>query len=139
MEPSFTFFDHTADMGITIRAPSLSQLLAPAGEALYAAIGQLIAGGDSQALTLELSGSSYADLLRDYLGELLILFERDHRIVLRVQVLTYCDKRLSATLFTKAIDNKRSVFHREVKAVTYHELQVQEISGGYQATVILDI
>ena len=126
-------------MGITIRAPSLPQLLAPAGEALYAAIGQLVAGGDSQALTLELPGLNSAELLRDYLGELLILFERDHRIVRRVQVLRYCDKQLSATLFTQAVDNKRSVFHREVKAITYHELQVQEISGGYQATVILDI
>ncbi len=139
MEPSFTFFDHTADMGITIRAPSLPQLLAPAGEALYAAIGLLAASGDSQALSLELPGSNSAELLRDYLGELLILFERDRRMVLRVQVLTYCDKQLSATLFTQAIDYKRSVFHREVKAITYHELQVQETSGGYEATVILDI
>lgn len=126
-------------MGITIRAPSLPQLLAPAGEALYAAIGLLAASGDSQALSLELPGSNSAELLRDYLGELLILFERDRRMVLRVQVLTYCDKQLSATLFTQAIDYKRSVFHREVKAITYHELQVQETSGGYEATVILDI
>lgn len=139
MEPSYTFFDHTADMGITIRAPSLPRLLAPAGEALNAAIGQLAAGGDSRALSLELQGSTSAELLRDYLGELLILFERDRRMVLRVQVLTYCDKRLSATLFTQAIDDQRSVYHREVKAITYHELRVQEISGGYEASVILDI
>ena len=95
MEPAYDFFDHTADMGITVRAPSLDQLLTPAGDALYAAIGQLVAGDDVVSVSFDLTAESTADLLRDYLGELLILFERDSRIVTQVEVATYTTTRLT--------------------------------------------
>jgi len=49
------------------------------------------------------------------------------------------DHHLSATLAVRAIDDRRSVYFREVKAITYHELEICPISGGYEATLIVDI
>ena len=139
MEPSYEFFDHTADMGIRVRAPTLPGLIVPAGEALYAAIGRLMGGGDAKPISLDLVGEDRACLLRDYLAELLVLFERDARVVIAVDVAAFTDYRLTATAHMQAVDDQRSVLHHEVKAITYHELDIKTIPGGYEATIIVDI
>jgi SHS2 domain-containing protein len=139
VDPSYEFFDHTADMGIRVRAPTLPGLILPAGEALYAVIGQLLGRGDTKAIGFDFVGDDAAGLLRDYLAELLTLVERDARVVAAADVTAFTDDRLTVTAHTRALDNQRSVFHREVKAITYHELDIRTIPGGLEATFIVDI
>ena len=139
VQPSYEFFDHTADMGVRVRAATLPELIAPAGDGLYAAIGRLVGQGDAGSVSFDFTGDEPAVLLRDYLGELLILFERDARVVTAVDVSSFDDDRLAVTAHTRSVDAQRSVFHREVKAVTYHELNIAAIPDGYEATFIVDI
>ena len=42
-------------------------------------------------------------------------------------------------IFASPIDRRLSAYHHEVKAITYHELDILRIPGGYEATVIVDI
>ncbi len=139
MEPSYELFDHTADMGIRVRAATLPDLLAPAGEALYDVIGDVKAGGDSEPVSINLIGEEPAELLRDYLAEVLTIFDRDARVVTSVDVATFTNDHLTATLQTAILDDRRSALHREVKAITYHELDVRSIPGGFEASLIVDI
>ena len=132
MKPSYELFDHTADMGIRVRAATLPELLAPAGDGLYTVIGELVPGGESEPITFDLTGDEPATLLRDYLAELLILFESDGRIAASVEESTFDEHRLT-------VDRKRSILCREVKAITYHELDIRTIPGGHEATFIVDI
>ena len=139
MQPTYELFDHTADMGIRVRAMRLSELLAPAGEALYAVIGELVAAGQSRSVTLNLVGEDPAELLREYLSELLTMFDRDARRFTSLDVHAFDEQHLSITVRTADLDRERSSFLREVKAITYHELAIRQVSGGYEATVIVDI
>lgn len=139
MEPSYELFDHTADMGIRVRAATLPELLAPAGEGLYAVIGNLVAGEEAEPAAFDIAGKESAELLRDYLAEVLTLFDRDARIVTSVDVAAFTESQLAVTLQTAIIDQRRSNLHREVKAITYHGLDVRVIPGGYEATLIVDI
>jgi len=139
MQPSFELFDHTADMGIRVHAATLPGLLAPAGEALYAVIGELVAAAESKPVTFNLTGDDPAELLRDYLTELLTLFDRDALRFTSVDVHSFDERRLSVTVHTAHLDKERSSFLREVKAITYHQLAIRPVPGGYEATVIVDI
>ena len=143
MEPSFELFDHTADMGIRARAATLPELAIVAGDGLYAVIGDLVpargAAREPRELKIELHHADSAVVLRDYLDELLVLFDRDHRVVTVADISTFEEGRLVATLETALVDHERSVYHHEVKAITYHELEVREIPGGFEAAVIVDI
>ncbi len=139
MQPSYEIFDHTADAGIRVYAPTLPGLLQPAGEGLYAVIGHLVAGGESTRVAFDLPGTEAPVLLRDYLNELLILFERDLRRVQSLDVSRFDDQGLTAVAEAALIDNDRSELQREVKAITYHELDIRTIPGGYEATIIVDI
>jgi len=139
VQPSYEFFDHTADMGIRVRAATMAELLMPAAEGLYAAIGELVAVGNESSVQFEFQGDDPSVLLRDFLTELLILFERDKRRVVAVADAAFTESRLTVTAKSAPIDAERSVFHREVKAITYHELNIRPIPGGYEATIIVDI
>ncbi len=139
MEASYEFFDHTADMGIRVRAETIAALVPMAAGAFYAAVGELVAGGDSRAVSFDLSGGDQADLLRDFLTELLVLFERDAEMVSDITVEAFEQRRLTVSGAARRIDKENSVFDREVKAITYHELAIEKISGGYEATIIIDI
>ncbi|MFQ5413837.1 MAG: archease [Phycisphaerae bacterium] len=139
MQPSYTFFDHTADMGLCIRAPTLPALLLPAAQGLYAAVGTLVPGDPAGALGFTFSGAGPALLLRDYLNELLVLWERDRLRITSLSGPAFHDQRLIATARTAHIDPQRSTYDREVKAITYHELGIRELADGFEATFIVDI
>ncbi len=139
MEATYEFFDHTADIGIRVWAASLAELLAPAGRALYEVIGELIPTEHTEPVELDLKGDEAAILLRDYLSELLVMFDRDERMATSVQVARFDDERLTATVRTAAVDSSQSDYQREVKAITYHELAIRKVSGGFEATFIVDI
>ena len=139
MQPSYTIFDHTADAGLRIVAPTLPELLEPAARGLYAIIGHLVAGAGQDSVHFNLRGGDAPVLLRDYLDELLVLFDRDTTMATALTVHGFDENRLVVHAETAAVDKKRSALHHEVKAITYHELDIRAIPGGYEATIIVDL
>ena len=126
-------------MGIRVRAGSLPELVDPATRALYAAIGDLVPVVGESSESFRIDGEDAATILRDYLGELLVRFERDGRMVTRVDVPRFDDRQLRVVATLSSVDAEGSEYLREVKAITYHELAIRPIDGGYEATFIVDI
>jgi len=139
MEPSFEFFDHTADMGLRVRAPTFEKLIETAADALYAAIGELKLTDDVEPFELDLPGRNRAELLRDYLDRLLFLFERHRRVLKNPSVGEFSENRLLLHGQAILVDDDRSIYHHEVKAITYHALNIRPVPGGFEAEVIVDI
>ena len=139
MDASYELFDHTADMGVRVRADTLAGLIRPAAQGLYATIGELVGSVARGPLHFDESGEDRAILLRDFLSHLLLLFERDQRLLTGIEQVDFSDCRLLVEGEVAAVDQERSAFHREVKAITYHELAIREADGGFEATYIVDI
>ena len=139
MEPSYELFDHTADMGVRARAATIAGLLQPAIEGLYACIGTLVPGAPAADLTFRLTHGDSADLLRDFLAELLHQFERHGCMAVGLEAVVFDDTQLTARAQMRLVSDGESSYHREVKAVTYHELAIRPVPGGYEATFIVDI
>jgi len=132
-------FEHTADLGVRVQAPTRAGLVAPATAALYATVGRLQAGPTAVDRTVRVTGDDPAVLLRDYLAEILHGLQVEHWLLTDPQVEEFNDERLVVRGRAVAIDPAASVFEREVKAVTYHELAVRACADGYEATFIVDI
>lgn len=139
VQPAFELFDHTADMGIRVRAGRLAELIHPAVDGLYAAIGELVPATQSALIWISLDGADRAVLFRDFLNEVLMLFEREKRMLTGMESVEFEESYLKVAAFASPVDVDRSVFHREVKAITYHELKIRAIDGGFEATLIVDI
>lgn len=135
----FEKFDHTADLGLRITAATLDELFAEAGRALFATIVEDL-GTIREVLGDEftVAGDDREYLLFDWLKELLYRFDAEHKLYCRFEVQVN-DHGLTAQAWGESLDWDRHVLSNEVKAITYHGLQVQQVDSGWQAEVIVDI
>jgi SHS2 domain-containing protein len=135
----YELFEHTADLGLRIRAGSLDELFAEAGRALFSVI---VVNLDSvrpvQEVAFEIKGSRHDDLLADWLGELLYTFET-RRVLLSDFHVGIDENGLAATARGEPFDPKRHELDMEVKAITYHGLKVERDGDGWLAEVIVDL
>ena len=71
----YEIFEHTADLGLRIRAPGLKELFEEAARALFSV---MVVNFDDVRLvdevTFQVAGSEHDELLRDWLAELLYAF-----------------------------------------------------------------
>ena len=137
--PVFETFDHTADLGIRVRAASFDELLTDGAHALA---GVLVEEPDAEAATLresiELGSDSAEDLFFDWLAELLFLFAT-RRFVARRFEIERNGHALRATVYGWRFDPAVHAGAHEVKAITYHGLAVTKDADGWLAEAILDI
>jgi SHS2 domain-containing protein len=132
-------FDHTADLGLRVRAPSLDALLAEAAMALFSVIVEDLATvRPAQEMHLSIDGDDRAFLLFDWLKTLLYHFDAEHMLYSRFEV-KVGEKGLTATAWGEPLDRSRHELGHEVKAITYHGLRVEREGDGWLAEVIVDI
>ncbi len=132
-------FEHTADLGLRVRAADLDTLFAEAAQALFSAIVEDLATvRPERAVEVRLAGDDRALLLFDWLKELLYHFDAQHLLLGRFEVQVR-DDGLTATAYGEPLDRARHVLDHEVKAITYHGLRVEPVEGGWEAEVIVDI
>jgi SHS2 domain-containing protein len=132
-------FEHTADMGLRVRAPDLDGLFAEAALGLFSLIVEdLDTVRPADRSRLRLDAESPEDLLRDWLGELLFLFDTQHRLFRRFEPQVDAG-HLVAEVFGEGYDPRRHRLGVEVKAVTYHGLALRRTGDGFEAELILDI
>jgi len=135
----FEVFDHTADLGLRVRANDLNALFSDAGRALLSVI---VSNPDAveprDAVEVDLAGRDREYLFVDWLGELLFLFESKKFLASRFEV-NVTDAGVQAAIRGEPYDAARHLLAHEVKAVTYHGLKVEQTESGWLAEVILDI
>ena len=132
-------FDHTADLGLRIRAADANELFAEAARALFATlVDNLDAVAPTRRLDVTLAGNDREYLLFDWLKELLYHFDAEHLLLSRFEVRVGPDG-LQGSAWGESFDPQRHELVHEVKAITYHGLRVEETPDGWLAEVIVDI
>jgi SHS2 domain-containing protein len=132
-------FEHTADLGLRATAPTLDALFAEMAACLVSAmVEDPAAVRPALEVRVEVAGTNRDFLLFDWLKDLLLRFDDDHVLFSSFDV-KVTDAGLTATARGEPYDPARHVLAHEVKAITYHELKVEETAGGWLAEVIVDI
>jgi SHS2 domain-containing protein len=132
-------FEHTADLGLRVRAADLDTLFAEAAACLFSAVLEDIGSvRPEQSVTVELAGTDREFLLFDWLRDLLLKLDEDHLVFGKFAVRVREDG-LTGTAWGEPLDPARHLLAHEVKAITYHELKVVREGDGWLAEVIVDI
>lgn len=135
----YELFEHTADLGLRIRAENLATLFEEAATCLMSAIVEDPSRIEPrESFELSIAGDDREYLLFDWLRELLYRFEADKWLLAKSAVQTN-ESGLTATIWGEPLDVSRHQLSHEVKAITYHELKVEPTDGGWLAEVIVDI
>ena len=132
-------FDHTADVGLRMRAADLDTLFAEAARAMFSIMaGDLEAVQPTEEVSITLATDDLDALLRDWLGELLYTFHV-RKLVFSDFTVSVSARGLQGTARGEPMDPARHKLDVEIKAVTWHGLKVERSGDGWLAEVIVDI
>jgi len=135
----YEIFEHTADLGIRVRAADLNELFAEAARGLFSVmVANLDAVRTSEELSFSLNGENVEELLHDWLAELLYTFHARRMALAEFQANVNAST-LTTTARGEPIDLKRHEIDVEVKAITWHGLKIEQCDRQWMAEVIVDI
>ena len=132
-------FNHTADLGVEIYGSDPYHLFVNAGKTLF----DLISGSsdieENTDLPVAVEGSGYEDLMVSWLGELLYLQQVKGYLLSTFIIHELDESFLKATVKGEQFDARRHELLREIKAVTYHQLKIEQGQAGWTARLVFDI
>jgi SHS2 domain-containing protein len=132
-------FDHTADIGVRAFGRTPEEVFGHAAEALFNVLTDLKSIRGRLTRKVEIHGSDLEDLLVRWLGELLYLCEGEGYLFREFSIVQLTPTFLKATARGERFDPARHEFKTEIKAVTYHQVEVAQKDGKWVGKVIFDI
>lgn len=135
----YRIIDHTADIGLHVSGADPSELFRTCALAMFAVITDAQSLRAANTLELVVEGADWPDLLVNWLREVLFLWSGRELLVQGVDVIEINSARLRATVAVDPFDPKRHVIETEIKAVTYHQVEVNRLLTGWEAKIILDV
>lgn len=128
--------EHTSEIELHLRAGWLGDLLSEAGRALaelQLAGADCVPGGSVRSIRV--TAPDREALLVDWLNELIFLADIDRWVAMDFSVDLATDTEVRARASGVTLEWAPS----RVKAATLHGLRVEEVPGGLEADVILDV
>ncbi len=135
----FEIFEHSADLGMRVRASTLDVLFAEAGQGLSSLLLENPEAIEPKTtVTIDLHAKNVEDLFFDWLAELLRRFG-SRRLVFAHFSVSVKGNSLHAELKGEELDPTRHRLAHEIKAITYHAFLVRQTPDGWVGQVIVDI
>lgn len=136
----YELIEHTADIGVRVRAADLKTVFEAAAAAMFDVIAEnLNVTGRTKRLNISVSvdASGPEELLVRWLNELLSLADCKDVFFTDFKITDFSPTMIKADI--SGLSRKYFKGKREVKAVTYHETLIQKKGNEYQAEVIFDV
>ncbi len=135
----YRLLDHTADLAVEITASDKAGLYAEAARALVElACGRMPAGAArDKPVCLRIEGLDEADLMVNWLREILALINVEGRVPVQVTVSSLSATALEAEAQLVPLDQAGGIVS-EIKAVTYHQAVVERAGKNWRARLVLD-
>jgi SHS2 domain-containing protein len=134
---TFEILEHTADVGILARGDTVEEVFEQATLGLTDILG-ISQPGRGGPVVVEVAGDDLGSLLVDWLSEVLWLHDSRDAFVTNVEVLSVKDGRAVGAV-TLVPRRGADVTGTQVKAITYHQLAVEEVPDGWTARVFVDV
>ncbi|MEW6716183.1 MAG: archease [Chloroflexota bacterium] len=134
IKAGFREIEHTADLAIEVWAPDLPSLFSQAAQAMYTVARVQLAETPRINRLINLHAQDIESMLVLFLNELIFLGECDE-VGFDEMDLRLSGEDMECYLSGADIKSKG----REIKAATYHGLEVRSGADGYRAKVVFDV
>jgi SHS2 domain-containing protein len=135
----FRIIETTGDVGVVAFGDSLKEVFANTASGLFSVAANLSCIRKKMSLSFDAEGESLDALLLSWLNELIYIQEVNDFLGKEVDIKELSDKKISGELWGEKLDREKHLFGTEVKAATYHNLEIKTENGSWQITVIFDI
>lgn len=134
LSADFEEISHTADRALHVWAPDLVSLFLTAAVGMNSLMKVDCLEELPEEIQFNLSADDLEGLLVAFLSEILYQMESSGHVFI-ITDLEVGDENLTGRL--KACHG--GVLSKEIKAVTYHNLRIQPIEGGFETTIVFDV
>lgn len=138
-QKGFRILDHPADLGIEAFGRTIEEAFEQAAAALISIILEPSSIQHQESKTIEITAEDREQLLVKWLTEVLYLYDGEGFVGKDFKISELRPTYLKATIYGGKFDPKRYITKLDVKAVTYHQLNVIESEQGGSVRVFLDI
>jgi len=138
MEP-FRVLEHTADVGFEAFGLTREEVFANAGRALMSLMVDLNTIQPGEEVRVEAAGSNSPNLLVNWLSEILYLFDAESWLFRDFELAGPTERSAAGVARGEKFDRGRHQTKLLVKAITYHQLALEETADGWRAQVYVDI
>jgi SHS2 domain-containing protein len=139
MKTGYTIIEHPADLGIEAGGDSLAGAFIQAARGLMSVIVDQDSVESKTSKNIHITADDKEQLLVKWLSEILYLYDGRKFISKEFQIILLSETELSAVAFGESISESKHRMRIDVKAITYHQLVVEEKNGGGMVRVFLDI
>jgi SHS2 domain-containing protein len=126
--------EHTADWALEVWAPDLPGLIEQAARGMYGLMGAVVSDDSRCHRQLEIGADDREQLLVSFLEELLYIADHEE-LAFDGFLLNVVDTNLLARLEGGLLVSR----DKEIKAVTYHYLEIEETGRGLETRIIFDV
>ena len=135
----YKLIDHTADFGIEVTGEDQKTLFINAALAMFDVIANTSGLKGESEFDLRIQGSDRCDLMVNWLRELLYLWNGKEMLIKEASILFISEKKLTAVLKYDRFNPDIHEIKNEIKAVTYHQIKVEQTIERWKANVIFDV
>jgi protein archease len=139
MRKKYNLIDHTADFGIHVFGSDSKELFANAAWAMFDIITEIDQLKGLDSCNIEVSGYDWPDLMVNWLREVLYLWNGRELLVKSFHIISLSENNLSVRVNFDPFNSDRHIIKTEIKAVTYHQIQVNSNPSGWEAKIIFDV
>ena len=132
----YVLIDHTADMMVRAFGATLEECFGNAAYALFDQTVDLSNVGTSESVDIRVSGIDDEDRLFSFLSEMLFIEDADN-LILREFDVRFEGDDVVCTAKGDRLDRSKHRVKSEVKAVTYHMMQIDRDTPS--VTVLFDV
>ena len=137
--PRFRILEHTADVGFEAFGSTLQEVFENAAQALAHLIAEPSIINADEKVRIEVQGADRPDLLVNWLSEILYRHDAERWLFRDFKVESLDDHAISGIAWGEKFDPARHETNLMVKAITYHQLSLQQTADGWRAQVYVDI
>jgi SHS2 domain-containing protein len=133
---SHEFLEHTGEVKLRVCGGSLTDVFAEAGRALGTLQLQGRKHGPAKAWwEIHIEARDQGALFVDWLNELIFRAEAELAVAVDFDVVQVSGTSLAARVGAVPVEESPGL----VKAATFHELRIEQVTDGFEAEVVLDV
>ncbi len=136
---SFRVLEHTADVGFEAIGATREEAYVNAARALQNLSVDLDSIAAREEIAISVEGENAAELLVNWLSQILYLFDAEGWVFHDFDLRRLEDRALDAVARGEEFDRARHHVKLQVKAITYHQLALEQTPQGWRAQVYVDI
>lgn len=138
-EHRFETFEHTADIGVIGRGKTRAEAFENTAYGMITVIADPAKYSLTDKVEVLADGIDDIGLLERFLSKMLILIDGDGLLPLDFHIVEMEDERLRCEVDVRPIGDDIEWVGPTLKAVTYHQMAVEQVDDEWQTRVILDI